>query len=157
MTGNAFEIINFIYQYIKDEEKLFDVAEHKEKKQKRSLSANAYCWVLLQKLADKLGTTKEELYTKYIQEKGIFRAVRVNNEAVGTICYSWQNQGLGWLYEIISKDDNMTDLLLYYGSSSYNTSQMATFVDYIVEECKLQEIETLSDKEIESLKNSWNK
>lgn len=150
MIGNSQEIMNWLFA--QDKDKQWEIKEHKKK---RSLNANSYCWVLLQKLADKLNTTKEELYTKYIKEKGIFRTITINNDAVSTICHSWGNQGIGWLYEVITRGKTTTDLILYYGSSSYNTKQMANFVDYIVEECKEQDIEILTPQEIESLKENW--
>ena len=39
-------------------------------KQKRSLDANAYCWVLISKLAEKLNIPKTEIYRTAIKEIG---------------------------------------------------------------------------------------
>ena len=44
------------------------VAAIKEWRQKRSLDANAYCWVLLNKLADKLNMPVTDLYRHYIPD-----------------------------------------------------------------------------------------
>lgn len=107
------------------------------------------------KIADVVKSTKEEIYQKIIKEKGIFRTITINNEAVNTICHSWSNQGLGWIYEVINKGTTTTDLILYYGSSSYNTKQMANLIDYIVEEAKELNIETLTPRELEILKENW--
>lgn len=150
MIGTGQEIIGWLWG--KDREQLFEIKEYKKK---RSLNANSYCWVLLQKLADKLNTTKEELYRKYIKEKGIFRTITIDNQAVSTFIHLWEEKGLGWICEVLSENDTTTDLIAYYGTSSYNTSQMAHYVDYIVEECKLQGIEILTQEELESLKENW--
>lgn len=150
MTGNPLQIIQWLY--IQDKDKTFEIKEHK---QKRSLNANSYCWVLLQKLADKLNTTKEELYRKYIKEKGIFRTITIDNQAVSTFIHLWEEKGLGWICEVLKEGETTTDLIAYYGTSSYNTSQMAHYVDYVVEECKLQQIETITPQELETLKKNW--
>ena len=150
MIGTGQEITGWLWG--KDREQLFEIKEYKKK---RSLNANSYCWVLLQKLADKLNTTKEELYRKYIKEKGIFRTITIDNQAVNTFIHLWEEKGLGWICEVLSKNDTTTDLIAYYGTSSYNTSQMAHYVDYIVEECKLQGIETMTQEELDSLKENW--
>ena len=150
MIGTGQEIIGWLWN--RDREQLFEIKEYKKK---RSLNANSYCWVLLQKLADKLNTTKEELYRKYIKEKGIFRTITIDNQAVSTFIHLWEEKGLGWICEVLNKGETTTDLIAYYGTSSYNTSQMANYVDYIVEECKLQGIETMTPEELESLKKNW--
>lgn len=150
MIGNSQEIMGWLWG--KDREQLFEIKEYKKK---RSLNANSYCWVLLQKLADKLNTTKEELYRKYIKEKGIFRTITIDNQAVSTFIHLWEEKGLGWICEVLNENDTTTDLIAYYGTSSYNTSQMAHYVDYIVEECKLQGIETMTQEELDSLKENW--
>lgn len=150
MIGKAEQINQWLW--CQDREKIFEIKEHKEK---RSLNANSYCWVLLQKLADKLNTTKEELYRKYIKEKGIFRTITIDNQAVNTFIHLWEDRGIGWICEVLNEDDKATELIAYYGTSSYNTSQMAHFVDYVVEEAKLQNIEVLTPQELEGLKERW--
>lgn len=150
MTGTSEEIVRWLW--VQNRDVLFEIKEYKKK---RSLNANSYCWVLLQKLADKLNTTKEELYRKYIKEKGIFRTITIDNQAVSTFIHLWEEKGLGWICEVLNKGETTTELIAYYGSSSYNTSQMSHYVDYIVEECKLQGIETMTPEELESLKINW--
>ena len=61
LVGTSQEISQWLW--VQDREQLFEIKEYKKK---RSLNANSYCWVLLQKLADKLNTTKEELYRNSI-------------------------------------------------------------------------------------------
>jgi hypothetical protein len=54
-----------------------------------------------------------------------------------------------------SKLDGCTNVTLYYGSSTYDTNQMSRLINNIVEECRLQGIETRSQEELESLLNAW--
>ena len=46
------------------------VVEVKQYRKKRSLDANAYCWVLIDKLAEKLNVSKTEVYRREIKEIG---------------------------------------------------------------------------------------
>lgn len=54
---------------IKDLDKLS--VEAKKYRKKRSLDANAYCWVLINKLAEKLNLKPIEVYRKAIYEVGV--------------------------------------------------------------------------------------
>ena len=53
----------------KHKDKLYDLTV-KEHQKKRSLDANAYCWVLINKLADALRLTPKEIYRQAIQNVG---------------------------------------------------------------------------------------
>ena len=151
MIGKPIEIIQYLYN--QDKEKVFEIKEHKVK---RSLNANAYCWVLMNKIADVIKSTKEEVYREYIKNKGIFRLITMNKDATNTFIKVWQEKGLGWICDISeSKYEGMVDVVAYYGTSSYNTKQMANFIDYVVDEAKNLGIETLPPDEIERLKSLW--
>lgn len=126
----------------------------KKRTNKRSLNANAYCWTLIGKIAERLRTTKTAVYREYIKDCGVYRVVTLSDNAVGTFKHVWEDQGLGWLCETSkSRIKGFTDVVAYYGTSSYNVSQMARFIDYVVEEAKTLGIETLTAREIEALKN----
>lgn len=151
MIGKPEELVRWLFN--QDKEKVFEIKEHKLK---RSLNANAYCWVLMNKIADAIKSTKEEVYREYIKNKGIFRLITMNKEATNTFIKVWQEKGLGWICDASeSKYEGMVDVVAYYGTSSYNTKQMANFIDYVVDEAKNLGIETLPPDEIERLKSLW--
>lgn len=151
MIGKGQDIIQWLFT--QDREKVYEIKEHKEK---RSLTANAYAWVLIGKIADVVGNTKEEVYKEYIKNKGIYRIVTIDEKAASTFIKVWQEQGLGWLCETsTTKIAGLVDVIAYYGTSSYNSKQMANFIDYIVQEAKDLGVETLPPAEIEKLKASW--
>lgn len=151
MIGKPEELVRWLFN--QDKEKVFEIKEHKLK---RSLNANAYCWVLMNKIADAIKSTKEEVYREYIKNKGIFRLITMNKDATNTFIKVWQEKGLGWICDISeSKYEGMVDVVAYYGTSSYNTKQMANFIDYVVDEAKNLGIETLPPDEIERLKSLW--
>lgn len=131
--------------------------ELKEYRKKRSLDANAYAWVLISKLAEKTGLPKTDIYRNAIKDVGgNSDVVCVQDKAVQSLCDGWQRNGLGWLTETFpSKIDGCTNVILYYGSSSYDTAQMSRLIDIVVAECKEQGIETMTPQELEALKEKW--
>lgn len=124
-----------------------------EDKQKRSRSANNYAWQLLDKLAVKLRKPKTEIYKDMIKEiGGNNEVVCVQNMAVERLINGWKHNGIGWVAETEeSKIDGCTRVVLYYGSSTYNTEQMSRLIDLIVQECKQCGIETETQQEISLL------
>jgi hypothetical protein len=87
------------FDNLKDKDKLS--IEVKPYRKIRSLSANAYAWVLMNEIAENQGITKEEVYLSQIEKVGVFKAIVINKEAESTIRHSWSNYGLGWIVQRI--------------------------------------------------------
>lgn len=152
MIGNAQEITIWLFQ--QDKDKQFQIKEHKEK---RSLNSNAYAWTLIDKIAQVVGNTKLEVYKEAIKDVGVFRTISVDNKSVETIKVAWGSMGIGFICETLGQSDieGCTDVILYYGTSTYNTKQMSRFIDYIVQEAQDLGIQTLTPDQIADLNSSW--
>jgi hypothetical protein len=135
---------------------LLDI-EAKKHREKRSLDANAYCWVLLGKLAEKMDMKSEEIYKMEIKDIGVYEVLPIRNEAIQKFIEAWQKNGIGWVCEEIGKSklQGYTNIKAYYGSSTYDNKQMSRLIDSIVEDCKLQGIETDTPEQIEMYKEMW--
>ena len=131
--------------------------EIKPFRQRRSLDANAYAWVLMDKLADKLNESKESIYREYIKNiGGNSEIVCIKNTAVERLCEGWSKNGIGWQTDTFpSKLDGCTNVILYYGSSTYDSAQMSRLLDLIIQDCKEQGIPTDTPDEIARLKALW--
>lgn len=131
--------------------------EVKPYRAKRSLDANAYFFVLADKLAAKLGTSKEEVYRNAVRDiGGVSEIVCVKNEAVERLCEGWSKNGIAWQTETFpSKIDGCTNVILYYGSSTYTTDQMSRLIDHIVQDCKAVGIETMTPNAIAEMLSLW--
>ena len=69
----------------------------------------------------------------------------------------WSQRGLGWqVEEFDSKLPDCTNLVLYYGSSTYDTRQMSALIDSLVQDARAIGIETRPQEEIDSLIRSFN-
>lgn len=126
----------------------------KQRRNKRSLDANAYMWVLLGKLAEKLRTSSDELYIWFIRQYGVYESRTVVERAIESAQRRWNKIGKGWFVDDMGPSttyQGCRNLRFFYGSSSYDTKEMARLIDEVVEECKAQGIETMSKKEIDNL------
>lgn len=136
----------------------------------RSLDANAYCWVLIDKLAAvmykdlrkkrtdlKQDDVKKIIYKNAIKEiGGVSEIVCAPDKSLDKLRKAWEIHGLGWQSETFpSKLDGWTNVILYYGSSIYDTKQMSRLIDNIVQDCKAVGIETMTPRELEALKQEW--
>ena len=153
-TVNEPSAINEV-NFIQSCEKLsIKATKHREK---RSLDANAYAWVLMDKLAEKLGESKIDIYREYVKHiGGNSEIVCVKNSAVERLKDGWGKNGIGWVTDTLpSKIKGCTCIILYYGSSTYDTAQMSRLLDLIIQDCKEQGIPTETPDEIARLKALW--
>lgn len=147
------EPLNALKQAVLDGKKLaVEISQHR---QKRSLDANAYLWVMLAKMADVLRANKDDLYLTMLERYGQFTHVVVRPDAVDKFTQQWRvvrNLGgikVNGVYGV--------QLQCYFGSSTYDTKEMATLIDGVVQECKDLGIETLPHGEIERMSQDWGR
>lgn len=155
--NDFYEAIDFAKKFEKaDGKKEFDLSA-KQRRKHRSLDANAYLWVLIGKLAEVLKLPTEEVYRLQIQGAGAYEILPIKNEAVERWKDIWTSKGLGWICENMgaSKLKEYTNLRCFYGTSVYDTEQMSRILDSVINECKLQGIETLTPDELERIKQTW--
>ena len=150
-TADVQEIRRFAYKFKAGN------YEIERTRKKRSTDANAYFFTLVDKLAEKVNIPKTEIYRNYVKEiGGVSEVICVKNEAVQKLCEVWKDKGLGWQTDTIpSKLGGCTNVVLYYGSSTYNTEQMSRLIDLVVEDCKIQGIETKTPDEIANMLSLW--
>lgn len=132
--------------------------EIKRVRKRRSLDANSYCWVMLDKMSEALGVPKEELYRRYIKEiGGVSDVLCVPNKAVEKFREEWERKGLGWQTETIPiRTPKCTGVIVYYGSSVFDTSQMSRLIDSICQDAKAIGIETRPQEEVDALLAEWS-
>ena len=65
MTGKTNDIIRFLLE--QDDEKIFEIKEYKAK---RTLTQNAYFWVLVNAIAEKLNYSKEKVHFQMLKDYG---------------------------------------------------------------------------------------
>ena len=142
----------------KHKDRLYDL-EVKEHRKKRSLDANAYAWVLINKLADVMRIPPTEVYRQAIQDiSGNSEILPIKEGAVEQFKQAWQHNGLGWMCRDMGKSKlpGYRNLMVYYGSSVYNSKQMSDLIDHLVQDCKALDIETLPPEKLSLLMEEWS-
>lgn len=144
---------------IKDIEKLS--IEAKKYRKQRSLDANAYFHVLVNKLARKIGMSDSEMKIKMNLEYG---TVATNDDGTKTgikMPYGSHVERF-WPYakkfgECVENDITFEKFLLYKETHTLDSKEMAQLIDGVVSECKENGIETLPQEELDSLLKGWDK
>lgn len=125
----------------------------------RSLNANSYCWVLMDRIAEKLKTTKEDVYLEIIKRVGVFEILPIREDVVERFVSRWNSKGLGWVCDNLGACKTLkgfVNIVAYYGTSTYDTKEMSRFIDEVVENAKELKIETKTPNEIAELKSLWS-
>lgn len=126
------------------------------KRKKRSLSANAYCWVLCEKIAQKVGNiSKEEVYRRAIRDVGVWDIYQNTPAAVARMERTWSRQGVGWMTERLESQDGVANIILYYGSSTYSVEEMNRLLDNLIQDAEALEIDTATPRERSLMMEAW--
>lgn len=136
----------------KYQDKILDL-EFATHRNKRSLDANAYAWALLQRMAEAIGSTKEECYLYCLKSYSrAFEVVTMDEKAIPRFISNWRTaEDLGEV------SDGYHQVIVYYGSHTFNTKEMSVLLEGIISECKALGIETLTPAEIERMEAAWGR
>lgn len=131
----------------------------KKYRKKRSLDANAYSWVLLDKMAKALSSTSEEVYEEMLRRYGYPLYDEDEKPVIISLKAGIDISALDIHLKLIGEGHVQDKLFKHYkvirGQSTYDTKEMSTFIDGIVSEAKELGIETLTPDELERMKASW--
>lgn len=151
MEGNVQQIIQWLFG--QDNSKRFKIEEVKKK---RSLDANAYCWVLCQKISEVLKTSKDEVYEEMIQRYSTFDQDGDGYITV-TMLTKIPKKYLGGHWKEIKQNGDFTSYIRLKGSSEMDPKEMAHLIDGIISEAKDLDIETMTPIEIARMKETYEK
>lgn len=144
MIGNAKAIIQWLFDQ-QDAEKLYEI---KEKKSKRSLTANAYYWSLLNQLASVMRMDNQECHFLMLIRYGQYEVVSIRSDV--------NINGYFKYYDEIGKGKvngkNFTHYKIYKGSSQMDSKEFSILLDGVISECEEVGIPTLTPSEIAQLK-----
>lgn len=141
-TGRPHELIQWLFS--QDRDKVFTV---KERRKKRTLTQNAYYWVLNDKLADALRMSRQEMHFHLLKSYApcvvmtLLKAV-----PLGDYFKYYEVFAEGHLN---GKDYN--HVRIYKGSSKMDSAEFARLLDGTIQECEQQGIQTMTPSEIARL------
>lgn len=148
MTGDKNECIKYLLE--QEDDKLFDVKEHKDK---RSNNANRLLWACLGRIAKALKTDSWSVYMQMLKRYGTFTYICVKPSAVEGVKKQWREcEEIG---ELTIKGKKAVQLLCYYGSSTYNTQEFSEFLESVMSEMEEMNIPTPRQEEVERALKQW--
>lgn len=142
MIGKPLELISYLYNA--DKEKQYELREYHKRK---TLSQNAYAWVLINEIANKINKSKEQVYLQMLKDYGQRTEILLKADVKVKTYFKY--------YEAINKikknDIEFIEYYLYKGSSQFDSKEMSIFIDGIVEEAKQLGIQTMTPNEIRKM------
>lgn len=143
MIGNAQSIIAWLFE--QDKDKIYEI---KEKKRKRSLTANSYYWSLLNQLASTMRMDNQECHFLMLKRYGQYEVISVRSDI--------DLQGYFKYYKEIGhgtvQGKDFCHYKIYKGSSQMDSKEFSILLDGVRSECEEVGIPTLTKTEVERLK-----
>lgn len=134
-------------------------------REKRSLDANAYYWVLLSRLADVLKIPKPRAHNIMLRKYGQVETfdgaggyIRIpDTEKAEETALEASTFHIRPTSQVITGTDGIhyRTYIMLKGSSEYDTREMSELIDGLVSECRELEIETLAPEEIERMLQAY--
>ena len=146
---------NYIDEVSKLKDEPLDV-ELKKRRERRSLTSNAYAWVLITKIAQSMRPplNKNDVYVEMLKRYGQGDIVTIQKERLDGVLRAfdyYEQKGTGTV-----NGKEFIHMMVYVGSSQYNTKEMSVFIDGIVNEAKELGIETMTPDELRKMVGAWN-
>lgn len=143
MIGNARTLIRWLSE--QEDGKIFEI---KEKKNRRSLTQNAYYWALLNQLASTMRLNNEYVHFLMLQRYGVYQVVSVRSDIdVSGYFKYYAEVGRGFI-----KGTEFTHYRVYKCSSQMDSKEFSVLLEGVRSECEEQGIPTLTPDEISHLK-----
>ena len=153
VIGNAHEVAEWVYAKVgswheqgKAEEPTFDV---KLKKRTRTLTQNAYYWVLVGKLAAKVRLSHDEVHAMMLRSYGAYDVFVVREDVPLSTYFRYYDVLGGSAY---SGGAKYRHVRVYKGSSEMDSAEFSRLLDGIRQECEQQGLQVMTPAEIAALK-----
>ena len=122
-------------------------------REKRSKNANDYSWVLQDKIAKSLNKSITEIHQQMVLDYGVVETYSIKKEAIKSAIRLFD------YYKVLGTSQvNGTEFVHIragIGTHYYDTKEMATFIDGVIQEAQQLGIETKTPKQIAELLNLW--
>lgn len=152
LTGTAKDLTFRLARIAEDDDKVYDLVLHKEK---RSINANALLWHCIGQIAAKMRIDKWDVYLDMLKHYGTYTYVLCKPKAVDKMRELWRETEV--LGEVTVGGEKAIQLLCYYGSSTMNTKEFSVLLDGVIQEMRNLGIEPPTSKQMEEALLAWSK
>lgn len=143
MVGTPSTLVQWLFEQPHD--KLYEI---KERRMGRSLTQNAYYWVLLNQLARAIGAPDTELHKHMLRDYGVAEVFSVRDDVPVEGYFRYYDViGHGWANGQLFKH-----IRVYKGSSEMDSREFSRLIDGMRQECEQVGIPVMTPEEIASLR-----
>ena len=135
-----------------NDKKIFDVTieQHREK---RSINANNYAWLLQDRIAKILNRSIDDIHNQMVLDYGVLETYSIRKDAFNSA------KRLFDYFEVLGESEVNGKTFIHVkagiGTHNYNTLEMSKFLDGVVQEAQQLNIETRTPKQLAELKSLW--
>lgn len=145
--------LSTVIEVLSDEK--LKVARIDHKRNKRSLDANSALWKMLSMMADKLQTTKDELYLQMLDKYGVFTFVVVKPKVVERVKQEWKT--VREIGEVTINGQTGIQLQCFFGSHAYDSKEFSVLLEGVIQEAKELGIDFISKEDQARMINEWGR
>ena len=127
--------------------------EIKQHREKRSKNANDYSWVLQDKIAKALNKGIDEVHHQMVLDYGVIETYSIKKEAVKSAIRLFDYYNILGTSQVNGSE--FVHIRAGIGTHLYDTKEMATFIDGVIQEAQQLGIETKTPAEIAELMSLW--
>lgn len=131
--------------------------EIKHERKKRSLDANGAMWLLLDELAKKLHTNKEELYLDYVKRYGVFTWIGVLPKAFEELVPKGVCRVAIKKSESTINNVKVYGVECYHGTSTYDSAEFSRLLEQIVLDAEELGITLISKADMDLMMANYEK
>lgn len=117
---------------------------------KRSLDSNSFMWLLISKIAEVVGSSKDEVYEELLQKYGY-----LDEDAVITVKAECDISRIDGHWRFLKGNGSFKAYIRIIGTSEYDPRQMNHFLDQVIIEAQELGIETDTPEQIEEYKRLY--
>ena len=124
-------------------------------KQKRSLNANAYFHLLVDKLAKNFSVGADVMKKKLVLEYGAVAYDSLGKKVGIKIPKSVNVDDFYPYAKWFGEEEKLNHYIFYKQTHTLDSKEMAKLIDGVVSECKEAGIETLDEKQLKNMVSKW--
>ena len=117
---------------------------------KRSLDSNSFMWLLISKIAEVVGSSKDEVYEELLQKYGY-----LDEDAVITVKAECDISRIDGHWRFLKGNGSFKAYIRIIGTSEYDPRQMNHFLDQVIIEAQELGIQTDTPEQIEQYKRLY--
>ena len=117
---------------------------------KRSLDSNSFMWLLISKIAEVVGSSKDEVYEELLQKYGY-----LDEDAVITVKAECDISRIDGHWRFLKENGKFKAYIRIIGTSEYDPRHMNRFLDQVIIEAQELGIQTDTPEQIEQYKRLY--